>query len=150
MMTTTTFDESNAGKPGPRWDRRGDRFGGWHGPHGFGFGPPLPVKLLGVLIAFLVFPPLGIIALAFLAWKSWQYRAYGNEAPFGTRGGGFGRGVRNTAFAEHVRKTMAGLRDEAEAFAAHEQSEREAKDRAAFEAFRAARANTDKGDQGTV
>ena len=39
----------------------------WSGRH---FGPPLPLKILGVVVAFWIFKPLGVAALAFLLWRT--------------------------------------------------------------------------------
>ena len=44
-------------------------------------GPPLPLKILGGVVAFSIFKPLGVAALAFLLWRSVR----------GNRGCGFRR-----------------------------------------------------------
>ena len=128
----------------------------WRSAQGFGqggfgeamhYGPPLPVKVLGVLVAFAIFKPLGVAALAFLGWKAWQHHQNGESTGFGPFGGqNHMMGVQNSAFRAHARDTMTQLQTEARDLAAHERAEREARDLAALEAFRAAKASEGKTD----
>jgi len=105
----------------------------------------LPVKALGVLVAFAIFKPLGVAALAFLGWQAWQRHLHGDPAAFGPFGGQSAMaGVRNSAFRAHARDTMTQLQTEARELAAHERAQREARDLAELEAFRAAQAEKAK------
>ena len=118
----------------------------WSGRH---FGPPLPIKILGVVVAFLIFKPLGLAALVYLIWRS----ARRNGGCGFRRREGFGHGVergpwaarwqgpaaRNTAYEEHQRETLSKLDEEAQAFEAFERKQREAKDKEAFDRFMANR-----------
>ncbi len=136
-MTTTTLDDNEAAPAGAR-GRCGPRGRGPDWSFGPGTdwahnGPPPPVKALGVLVAFLIFPPLGILALAFLGWRAWQ-RHQNGESPF------IRQGVGNSAFRAHRREVLNKLDAEARELAAHERAEREARDRAALDAFRIAQA----------
>ena len=58
----------------------------WSGRH---FGAPLPIKILGVVVAFLIFKPLGVAALVYLIWRS----ARRNGGCGFRRREGFGHGV---------------------------------------------------------
>ena len=156
-MTTTNNDDDAATSSGAAGRRGrcmngGPGFGPWAygrggrsaqgfapGAEGMHFGPPLPVKVLGVLLAFAAFKPLGVAALAFLGWQAWQRHNHGEPA-FGRFGGAPGMGVENSAFRAHARDTMAQLHTEARELAEHERTQREARDRAELEAFRAAQA----------
>jgi hypothetical protein len=114
----------------------------WSGRH---FGPPLPLKILGVIVAFLLFKPLGVAALVYLIWRS----ARRNGGCGFRRRDGFDRGVergtwaarrqgpatRNTAYEEHRSETLKQLDEEAQAFEAFERKQREVKDREAFDRF---------------
>jgi hypothetical protein len=141
-MTTTTLHDDDAAPADPRVRCGfGGRGPGWnYGPNAdwARHGPPPPVKALGVLVAFLIFPPLGLIALGFLAWKAWQRYHNGGSASFGPFGH---QGVENSAFRAHRREVLNKLDTEARELAAHERAEREARDRAALDAFRAAQAS---------
>ena len=46
-----------------------DEFDDWQWS-GRRFGPPLPLKILLVVAAFWIFPPLGIATLAWLLWRT--------------------------------------------------------------------------------
>ena len=52
-------------------------------------GPPLPLKILAVVVAFCLFHPLGVALLAYFVWRA--ARDNGGCA-FGRRGGAIGRG----------------------------------------------------------
>lgn len=138
--------------PGRRWRAAQGFAQGGFGQGGFGpngeamhYGPPLPVKVLGVLVAFAIFKPLGVAALAFLGWQAWQRHLHGDPAAFGPFGGQSAMaGVQNSAFRAHARDTMTQLQTEARELAAHERAQREARDLAELEAFRAAQAEKAK------
>jgi Protein of unknown function (DUF2852) len=133
-----------AGHPG------GSRYGNdgapWSGRH---FGPPLPLKILGVVVAFLIFKPLGVAALLFLIWRSARrnggcsfrrregFDRATERGPWAARC--HGPATRNTAYEEHKRETLKELDEEAQAFEAFDRKQREAKDREAFERFLADR-----------
>jgi len=118
----------------------------WSGRH---FGPPLPLMILGVVVAFWFFPPLGVAAVLYLIWRS----ARRNGGCAFRRREGFDRAMergpwaarwhgpasRNTAYEEHKRETLKELDEEAQAFEAFERKQREAKDRQAFDRFMANR-----------
>ena len=89
---------------------------------GRGFGPPLALKLLFAGAAFLICPPLGLLALGFLAWRQfrWEHRCSGRHH-------GFRRSSGNRALDEKRRETLKALDEEAEAFAEFARREREAK-----------------------
>jgi len=141
-MTASTLnaDDTASADPRGRCDdaRRGPDFSNWARR-----GPPPPVKVLGVVVAFLIFPPLGLLAMGFLGWKAWQRHQSGETADFGPFAR---RGVQNSAFRAHRREVMSQLEAEARALAAHEQAEREARDRETLEAFRAAQASAQGKD----
>jgi hypothetical protein len=105
--------------------------------HPFRDGPPLPFKLLLVGAAFLVCPPLGLAALAFVLWR-------GRHGGCRGWGGGGGRrrslrGTGNSVLDEKRRETLKALDEEAEAFAEFRKQEREKHDREAFDRFMAGR-----------
>jgi len=103
---------------------------------GRGFGPRLPIKLLLAGAAFLICPPLGLLALAFLAW-----RHFGWQRGCGGRHRGFRHSTGNSALDAKRRETLKALDEEAEAFAEFARRERERRDREAFERFQAERAS---------
>ena len=121
-----------------------------------GFGPPLPIKLLGVAGAFWLAPPLGFAALGYWAWRACQrnggggrfepaeeWRKWTERAPW--RGGGRGRSSGNAAFDERRRETLRAIQEEAEAFADFERRSRERRDRDEFERFMAERKAAEAG-----
>ncbi len=84
------------------------------------FGPPLPLKILIVVAAFWIFPPLGIAALAFLLWRlasrtggcafsrdAWNRGAWGGRRR--------GASTRNSAFEERRREILQQLDEDAKA-----------------------------------
>ncbi len=113
-----------------------------------GYGPPLPVKLLAIGVAFLIAKPLGFIVLAVVLFKTLRRRfGYGNHgrfdgaADFGWRR----RATGNSAMDEKRRATLEALAEEEKAFTDFERRQREARDREAFDRFVAER-NAPKGD----
>ena len=126
---------------------------GWRGGHcggafRSGFGPPLPVKLLAIGVAFLIFKPLGVAVLAFVLFKTAKrYWARGDFERFGA-GSDFGwrRAGGNSAFDEKRKATLDALAEEEKAFVDSERRQREARDREAFERFVAERKAADKGE----
>ncbi len=131
-----------AGRPGPlpyefedwRWSE--------HRYH-----PPLPVKILAVVAAFWLFHPLGVALLVYFLWRAARRDA---QAAFRSAElppwdgtvppGRWNRpAFRNTTFKERRRETLKQLDEEAEAFDAFERKQREARDREAFERFKAER-----------
>jgi len=105
------------------------------------FQPPLPLKLLGVGAAFLICRPLGALVLGVIAFK--HFRRHGfpgqgrcNAGPRGPRG--FMRSG-NSAFDAAQREAVSKLAEDAEAFAAFRRQQREARDKEAFDRFRAER-----------
>jgi Protein of unknown function (DUF2852) len=99
-----------------------------------GFGPPLPLKLLLAGAAFLICPPLGLLALGFLAWR---YFGWGHGC--GDRHRGFRHSTGNSALDAKRRETLQALDEEAEAFVDFARRERERRDREAYERFQAER-----------
>jgi len=106
------------------------------------FGPPLPLKILIVVAAFWIFPPLGIAALAFLLWRlasrtgdcalsrdAWNRGAWGGRRR--------GASTRNSASEERRREILQYLDEDA--FDEFERKQREARDREAFDRFMAER-----------
>jgi len=118
----------------------------WSGRH---FGPPLPLKILGVVVAFLIFKPLGVAALVYLIWRSTRRNGGCGFRPregFGhrvERGPWAGRGptptTQNAAFEERRQATLRQLDEEAKAFEEFERRQREAQDKQAFDRFMANR-----------
>ncbi len=111
-------------------------------------GPPLPLMILGVVVAFWFFKPLGVVALAYLVWRfararggcafrregfrrSWEPGAWGGPR----RGPAAG----NSAFEEHRLETLKELDEEANAFGDFARRQHEAHDREAFDRFLAER-----------
>jgi hypothetical protein len=113
-----------------------------------GYGPPLPLKILAVVGAFWVAPPLGLAALGYLVWRKFQTRPHGNEGrgPEGRSHKWRARSTGNSAFDEKRRETLQALEDEAKAFADFERQQRESKDREAFDRFVAERNAPKKED----
>jgi len=119
----------------------GHSFSGWS-------GPPLPIKILAVLGAFWVAPPLGLAALGYLVWRKVQGCRTQGEGRGNDWRSHFSRGrpSGNSAFDEKRRETLQALEEEAKAFADFERQQREARDREAFERFVADRNAPKKED----
>ncbi len=112
-----------------------------------GFGPPLPVKILAVLGAFWVAPPLGLAALGYMVWRKVARHGCGEGRAKDWKSHGWGKSSSgNSAFDEKRRETLQALEDEAKAFAEFERKQREARDREAFERFVAERGAPKKED----
>ena len=136
-MTTTTQNES-ASPSGPQWGPRPP----W-AMHAY--GPPLPLKLLSVGVAFLIFKPLGVALGAY-----WLLKGRFNVGPWAGGSGadarrcgpgrrGTMRSSGNSAFDERRRETIMKLREEEKAFADFAQERRRAGDKEAFDRFMAAK-----------
>ena len=116
----------------------------WSGRH---FGPPLPLKILGVVVAFWIFKPLGVAALAFLLWRSvrrnggcgFRREGFAGATEPGRAGPGRGAATQNATFEERRQATLRQLDEEAKAFEEFERSQREAQDKQAFDIFMANR-----------
>jgi len=122
--------------------------GGCGHAFGRGFGPPLPLKILAVVAAFWVAPPLGLAALGYFIWRKVQGRrawAEGHAQDWRSHWGR-GRSSGNSAFDEKRRETLQALQDEAKAFAEFERQQRERQDREAFDRFVAERNAPKKED----
>ena len=112
-----------------------------------GFGPPLPLKILAVVGAFWVAPPLGLAALGYFVWRKVAGRGCAEGRGRDWRSQAWrGRSSGNSAFDEKRRETLQALEDEAKAFAEFERKQREARDREAFERFAAERNAPKKED----
>ena len=96
---------------------------------------PLPLKALAVGVGFALFKPLGLAALIYFFVQA-RRRRLGSFGPRGFAG--------NSAFDAHRRATLDALAEEERAFAEHRRQEREARDREAFERFRARPDDTTK------
>lgn len=109
------------------------------GVEGRGFGPPLPLKLLLIGAVFFICPPLGLLALGFLAWRHfrWERGCGGRRA--------FRHSTGNSALDAKRRDTLKALDEEAEAFAEFTRRERERHDREAYERFQAERGEKKEG-----
>ncbi len=138
-----------AGRPGPLPHDSDD--GRWSGHR---HNPPLPVKIIAVAAAFWLFHPLGVALLVYFLWRT--VRRDGGcafrGADFGPRWDGTawarrrgGPAFRNSAFEERRRETLKQLDEDAEAFDAFARRQQEARDREAFERFKAER-SAPKGD----
>ena len=138
----TTYHPDNVDPSGPQGREWGPR-PPW-AMHVHGYGPPLPLKLLSVGVAFLVFKPLGIALVAYWLLK--------DRFGFGPWRGGYGQGPRacgpgrrgmrssgNSAFDERRRETLQKLRDEEKAFADFAEEQRRKRDQDAFDRFLAER-----------
>jgi len=114
------------------------------------FGPPLPVKLLGVGAAFLVCRPLGVIALGAVLFSHFRRHGALARGPWpGMRGHhrhGFGRSG-NAAFDAAQQETLNKLSEDAKAFAEFARKQREARDKEAFDRFQADRAANPEAPQ---
>ena len=112
-----------------------------------GFGPPLPVKILAVLGAFWVAPPLGLAAIGYMVWRKVARHDRGEGRAKDWRSHAWrSRSSGNSAFDEKRRETLQALEDEAKEFAEFERKQREARDREAFERFAAERNAPKKED----
>ena len=121
----------------------GETFG-WAKRPGFN-----PMKAVIVIAGVVIFPPLGLAALAYFVWNERRFqrdgsshRSHGDKGRIGC-GRGMGR-TGNSAFDEHRAKVMQDLEDERRAFDAHRSEERSKRDQEAFAAFLAKQA--DKGE----
>ena len=105
------------------------------------FGPPLPLKLLGVGAAFLLCKPFGFVALGLLAYSHFRRRHVEGHGPWQgfqhRRRAFFASG--NTAFDERQRETLNQLAEDAKAFEDFRRKQREARDKAALDEFMKAR-----------
>ena len=105
----------------------------------FRLGPPPIAAILGVGAAFMVFPPLGLAALAYVLWRArhgggpWRNGFARDGAPWRVSRPMTG----NSAFEERRRETLSRLAEEGEAFTEFERRQREARDREAFDRFMA-------------
>ena len=112
-----------------------------------------PLKVVTVIAGFAIFPPLGVAALAYFIWNERRYGRGRWRHGFAHEGGGrhCGRGgmgrTGNSAFDEHRRKAMDDLEEERKAFAEHREAIRRERDREAFEAFAAKRAEAKPDDK---
>jgi hypothetical protein len=122
------------------------QYGGCGHAFGRGFGPPLPLKILAVVGAFWLAPPLGLAALGYFVWRNLQgRRAWGEGRGADWRSHSWrARPSGNSAFDEKRRETLRALEDEAKAFAEFERQQREQQDREAFDRFVAERNNPPK------
>jgi Protein of unknown function (DUF2852) len=99
-------------------------------------GPPLPIKIAVVAVAFAIFKPLALVAAGYFLLRG---RFNGKCSPCSRRGGPLSRTSGNSVFDDHKRETLDRLRDEEKAFADFEASKRKAEDKQAFDTFMAAR-----------
>lgn len=104
------------------------------------FGPPLPLKLVGVGAAFLLCRPLGLLALGAVLWSHCRRHGFPGHGPWqGLRHRrGFARSG-NAAFDAAQREALSKLAADAEAFAEFRRQQREARDKEAFDRFQAER-----------
>jgi len=101
-------------------------------------GPSLPVKLLAVGVAFLVFKPLGVALGLYFLFKSRCHGAMGpNFGKWRSRAHSNG----NSALDERRRETLNRLQEEEKAFAEFAEKQRQARDKEAFDRFMAERGN---------
>lgn len=108
------------------------------------YGPPLPVKLAILGVAFLIARPLGFIVLAVMFKALRRHGMMGDWGAFKWGpGAGWRRHRSNSAMDEKRRATLEALAEEEKAFADFEQRERDAREREIFEKFVAER-NTPK------
>ncbi len=143
MTYNSDTSGQDAGSANPAFGghmRHGGDYFGWAKTPGFH-----PLKLVTVLIAFAIFPPLGIAALVYFLWtgrRGWDGHARGFR---GARGCGRGRGRSgNTAFDAHQSKIMSDLDDERRSFHEHRAEQRRKRDQDSYDAFRAAQEASDK------
>jgi len=138
MNTTYQSETASPSGPGPHWGHRPP----WamHAD-----GPPLPMKLLSVGVAFLIFKPLGIALGAYWLLKGrfhfgqmeGRWGGEGRRCGPGRRGGMRSSG--NSAFDERRRETIMKLREEEKAFADFAEEQRRARDKEAFDRFMASK-----------
>lgn len=145
-----TEDKNNPESTGSNpW--RGDNHRRWQwardqhsGPFSWAHAPGFhPLKALTVIGGFLVFPPLGVLALGYFLWNA-KGRGYGNGAMGWAGGRGCGRSMRrytgNAAFDEHQMKAVESLREERRAFHEFRANARRQREQEAYDAFRKAQA----------
>ena len=111
------------------------------------YGKPAWIALM--VVAFIVFWPLGLAMLAYLIWSGRMgcvKRGFGRWHEASGQGGRRGRSGRhghgssgNTAFDEYREETLRRLEEEQEAFHAFLDRLRQAKDKAEFDQFMADR-----------
>lgn len=110
--------------------------------HAWGFDPRRVVKIIAVVAAFLICPPLGLAALAVTLWCCGRGggfagpRGWTEHGPFRRRGF-WSSG--NSVFDEKQREALNKLKEEAEAFADFRKKQREAREREDFDRFMAER-----------
>jgi hypothetical protein len=134
----------------------GERAGPWAGPHRRhdGFGPPLPLKLLGVGAAFWIAPPLGFAALGLWAWRAWSHNGGPGRCGHGQGWREFAERARsrhdwprrssgNVVLDERRRETLRAIHEEAEAYSDFESRRRAERDRETFDRFMAERGAAD-------
>ena len=123
------------GQHGPNWGSR-NPFGWAHQP---GFHP---LKVVAVVASFVLFKPLGVLALGYFIWNS-QRHAWAGGAPWmANRAGRCGkRGpfTGNQAFDEYQMEQIKKLNEERYAF--HEYRAEQQRDKDAYEAFRSAQSS---------
>ena len=139
-----------------------DDAGGWGRDRGF--GPPLPLKVAAVVGGFMVFPPLGVAALAYFALrhKFGGGPGCGHSDDGSARRGHHGLGkwrersgepsTGNSAFDARRREVLdkieaerQKLREEAKAFADFAGQQKRARDQAEFDRFSAEQAKAPDG-----
>jgi hypothetical protein len=139
----------------------GDRWNGWHfGPGHPVFGPffpPKPVLIIGMILGFVFWWPIGLGILAFLIWSKAMcrsgYRRFGGDAGGGGpwtawknwHGGGGGGNASapsgNRAFDEYRAETLQRLEEEQKEFGEFLDRLRFAKDKSEFDQFMSERRN---------
>ncbi|MDE2577728.1 MAG: DUF2852 domain-containing protein [Hyphomicrobiales bacterium] len=126
--SAATAGPDHASHGGPH----GPRDHGWRSDFGGPFGPPPFLKGLAVGAAFMLCPPLGLAALAYLAFRGRGRCAHRFEGR-GPRG--FAGMTGNSAFDQRWRDTFEEMRAERAAFADFARQQREERDRADYERF---------------
>ncbi len=107
---------------------------------------PNPMKAAAVIGGFLIFPPLGVLALGYFIWNNRRYSGSPQMAGngHGCSGRGFRGGMRgstgNHAFDAHRESVLRGLEEERQAFQEQRLEQRRKRDQEAYDAFRAAQA----------
>lgn len=107
-----------------------------------------PMKVAAVVAGFVIFPPLGLVALGYFIWKGrrgWDHDgpAFAAGPGYGRRHGcgrGHGRWTGNAAFDAHQAEVMQTLRADREAFRTFRQEQRRQRDQQAYDSFRATQA----------
>lgn len=144
-----TYDNNSDDTAHPNHGQRG-RWGHYgQGQDAFAWAKspgPNPLKIAAVIGGFLIFPPLGVLALGYFIWTNRRYSGSPQTAGFGRGcgGRGFRGGMRgstgNHAFDAHRESVMRGLEEERQAFQEQRREQRRKRDQEAFDAFRAAQA----------